>query len=822
MLIRSVRLENIRSYTNEKIDFPEGSTLLSGDIGSGKSTILLAIEFALFGLNKGSGNSLLRHGKKEGSVELNFSVDGKDVIIKRMLKRNNDDARQTAGYIIIDEMKSELTPVELKSKIIELLGYPKDSLAKKDMIYTYTVYTPQEEMKQILADDPEIRVEILRKVFGIDRYKRIRDNCGFLTKELKEKRAMLEGRSEDIEVKIKEKALFEGDAKKADEKLKEIYSELEKERKNVLETKLKLKEHEGKMRTFSSLKMKLENSEKNLAEKEKLLQRIKEDISTIQIQAEGLKKKLSEIDIIAMPLKSEDDIEKEISEKLDMINSIARKKELVREKLNNNAAKAEEISRRIEEIEKSNEELRGKKPMLEKLKQETLMITNLDEDIEKIMTAIKEIDSRISESRVHIEDSDRTIEDMKKIDSCPKCLQKVSEMHKRAIIEKESRKSKECRVEMLIMNESRKEKEDLLKRNKEYYSELLKKQNMLERLKAEMGRLDGDEKKIEQERALIAILREDRTKLKVEFEELCVEDIEKLSRSILNFRKMLEIIRSNRIKEEKRESMRKLAEDKEKQVERLLLQEKETARFIEEEKEAVIRTKESMKDIGEIEEIYNKINEELEMKMKDERKVELEKATLENNILAINRRIKELWDEIKLKEDARNEMKKISEMQNWIDNYFTELMGIIERQIMANIYWQFNELFQQWFNQLIEDESIEARIDEQFTPVIQQNGYDTKIEFLSGGERTSAALAYRLALNKVINRLVGHIKTNDLLILDEPTDGFSSEQLDKVRDVLDELDVRQLIVVSHESKIESFVDNVIRINKNEHESRVAG
>ena len=70
MLIRSVRLENIRSYTNETVEFPEGSTLLSGDIGSGKSTILLAIEFALFGLKKGSGNSLLRHGKKEGSVEL--------------------------------------------------------------------------------------------------------------------------------------------------------------------------------------------------------------------------------------------------------------------------------------------------------------------------------------------------------------------------------------------------------------------------------------------------------------------------------------------------------------------------------------------------------------------------------------------------------------------------------------------------------------------------------------------------------------------------------------------------------------------------------
>ena len=52
MIIHSIKLHNIRSYLEEKIEFPKGSTLLSGDIGSGKSTILLAIEFALFGLKR--------------------------------------------------------------------------------------------------------------------------------------------------------------------------------------------------------------------------------------------------------------------------------------------------------------------------------------------------------------------------------------------------------------------------------------------------------------------------------------------------------------------------------------------------------------------------------------------------------------------------------------------------------------------------------------------------------------------------------------------------------------------------------------------------
>ena len=139
---------------------------------------------------------------------------------------------------------------------------------------------------------------------------------------------------------------------------------------------------------------------------------------------------------------------------------------------------------------------------------------------------------------------------------------------------------------------------------------------------------------------------------------------------------------------------------------------------------------------------------------------------------------------------------------------------------MLNVHSEFDSLFQKWFDVLIGDENLNVRLDDSFSPLIEQNGYEISIDFLSGGEKTSAALAYRLALNKVVNDLMEGIKTKDLIILDEPTDGFSSEQLDKVRDVLEQIGVKQTIIVSHESKIESFVDNVIRINKNEHVSEV--
>ena len=187
------------------------------------------------------------------------------------------------------------------------------------------------------------------------------------------------------------------------------------------------------------------------------------------------------------------------------------------------------------------------------------------------------------------------------------------------------------------------------------------------------------------------------------------------------------------------------------------------------------------------------------------------------NILKL---IKAIDEEIMKKAKAKEKLAYLRDLQEWLQEGFQNLMNVMEKHVMTSVYHEFNELFQNWFNVLIEDETLSVRLDDVFKPVIVQNGYETAIENLSGGEKTSLALAYRLALNKVINDLISQIRTKDLIILDEPTDGFSETQLDKIRDVLDQLNVKQAIIVSHESKIESFVDSVIRIRKEGHESSV--
>ena len=114
---------------------------------------------------------------------------------------------------------------------------------------------------------------------------------------------------------------------------------------------------------------------------------------------------------------------------------------------------------------------------------------------------------------------------------------------------------------------------------------------------------------------------------------------------------------------------------------------------------------------------------------------------------------------------------------------------------------------------MLVSDNFNVVLRDDFTPVIEQHDYEIDYAYLSGGERTAVALAYRLALNQVINSVLSKIKTKDLVILDEPTDGFSEQQLDKMREVLEQLNVKQLIIVSHEQKIEGFVENVMRFRK---------
>ena len=59
MILKSLELQNVKCYKNLKIDFIEGKNLFVGRIGSGKSTVLESIFYALFAKYDKGRNTVL-------------------------------------------------------------------------------------------------------------------------------------------------------------------------------------------------------------------------------------------------------------------------------------------------------------------------------------------------------------------------------------------------------------------------------------------------------------------------------------------------------------------------------------------------------------------------------------------------------------------------------------------------------------------------------------------------------------------------------------------------------------------------------------------
>jgi DNA repair ATPase RecN len=68
MILKSLKLKNIRSYEDMELEFPSGTVLLSGDIGSEKQPFCLT-SLRSFGLQPGKKeNSILRQGTEDAYV----------------------------------------------------------------------------------------------------------------------------------------------------------------------------------------------------------------------------------------------------------------------------------------------------------------------------------------------------------------------------------------------------------------------------------------------------------------------------------------------------------------------------------------------------------------------------------------------------------------------------------------------------------------------------------------------------------------------------------------------------------------------------------
>ena len=686
MIIHSLKLRNIRSYVDETINFPTGAVLLSGDIGSGKTSILLAMEFAIFGIMKGivSGTTLLRHGAQNGFVELSFTLGKDSIVIKRSLKRTSSGVVQEPGVLTVNDKSTECTAQELKARILELIGYPESLLNKsKSLIFRYTVFTPQEEMKRIIYENREDRLDILRRLFNIDKYKRIKDNSLNYIRELKNKTSVLRGKLEILPDKKSELVEYE--------------------------------------KQVDNLKEKLEDNEEDLVGIKAGFEKAKHGFEELEQELDELKKAEKEYEVRKSEFNSDTKQLDKGQAELKRVNAVLN--DLLKGLEGFDASKAGEI-----------------KDIIKAKKQE----------LKSTEKKLSEINTRKSEFRTKKSASEEIIKKIADFDICPLCQQKITLGHAKQVNAREQVIIKSCENNLSKLDEF--ERKGVAKK---------------EGVEQEIDNYLAGEKELEAKKVKLEALEEKK------------EQKKSLEKEVSEFR--------DRIGKNKG--------------------------FIEELGEKLEKGQGKKKE-------YEQAKKELEERREEKDRVEKIVVEKKTKLETVTQMITRLKQEIERMKQDEKKLLHFNEVKSWMQQHFINLVDVIEKNILARIYTEFNTFFQEWFNTLLEDEALSVRLDEYFSPVIEQNGYETWLDNLSGGEKTSVALAYRLALNKVINDFLSTIRTRDLIILDEPTDGFSSEQLDRVREVINQINVEQVILVSHEAKMESFVDSIVRVRKQGHESRV--
>ncbi|MDP9489887.1 MAG: SMC family ATPase [Thermoproteota archaeon] len=853
MIIKKIEITNIRSYKEKTtIELPMGRILFQGDIGSGKSTILSAIEFALFGLGDIDANHLLRIGESKGSVLLEFEGGGKSYEVFRSLLRRGNKIFQEEGFLYEDGVKNSYSVGELKSKILNIIGINERTQTKTtSTIYRFAIYTPQEMMKNVLTSNNERRVEILRRAFGIEEYSIAKKNAEKFSSWIRTVTRIKKSMITDLSNCIKELQNIQNITEPLKDEIDYIKDSIVSHNDKIQSTLKKMLDTRQKkeriIQAESSILHLQSTLDKNLKLKEDTnleLNKINNELHDIY-QSEKMIADLhpryqdyvQKRDALVSVTENASRYDKLLFDKVKLESSINSEREMFGSHIKTLDTDLEELALELQRIDKETENLNYLK------NEETLLKNNINDsadfqteldyvsdNLSKIGSEIISINNEISKQKSELD----SVLQLRQNAVCPYCKQKLNEQH---ILEMEKK--------FLRSKDILKNKLDIFEKDLE--ANQINKNEYLNGIKQiEIKKLDLQKIQIQIARLNVVLINKEQIKSKINEKAINKKLIEAKLQSSYFVEKTKELDelddKLDKIYSYKEiyDSLNKIVNDYQKtNLDSAYMEHsnliKSKQRKIEEKK---IKEK-SLLDLGDEVFVISKKLDEMKAIFQDRQEVEnklknldSDKESLENELMKMkeNLAMRKTEHDNNLKQ-IESFNKKIGELEERVDKIiFTDQIGIwlnrhfipsleqIESQVLISVKEEFNRLFQKWFYLLIEVGDIDVEIDEFFTPIVNQSGYHLEVDSLSGGEKSSIALAYRLALNEIIRRMI--MLEDNLLILDEPTDGFSKEQLVQIKYVLEELSAAQVIVVSHEKELEGFVETIFRVVKESEKSQV--
>jgi len=383
--VETVELENVRSHVKSKIQFQRGFNCLVGGVGCGKSSVLYAIDFALFGDPLGrSYEYILREGADSSKVTLQFTHAGKNYTLTRGLRKRGkgigQDLEQLKLYEnerLIAQVKSEAVAEQLKA----ITGLDKE-------LFREIVWVRQEQLKELLDMTPRERQKRLDELFGLSDYELAWANLQGVQKE------------------------YEGE-KKAYERDPDI----------VTVDKLH-NEYDKTVQEFATIEGQIEEFKKKYAEAAAALNEATERLQNL----EELRKQTEELARKETQLKT--NIENVEDNSARLADGIARKNTSI-----------ESIDEKLQSLES---EL---KTYQERLKQAGLSPEQTPEELRKHLQALEEqlrsLGGEQEATRKEMREAEKKLSSLKAESKCPLCQQNLSEEYKKDLLNRLSQANSE-------------------------------------------------------------------------------------------------------------------------------------------------------------------------------------------------------------------------------------------------------------------------------------------------------------------------------------------------------------------------------------------
>jgi exonuclease SbcC len=919
MIVDRLRLTNFRSYTQEEVVFSPGVSLFEGDIGSGKSSLLFAVEFALFGPADVPGDHLLRAGADEGSIELTFRAGGQTYTVGRRMRRDKKgNLQQKDAYLERGGVREDLSTTQLREAVIQVLGFREvPNPRTKSQVFRYGVFTPQEEMKAILEQDAEERKQTLRRAFGIEEFKRARENAGLLSRALNdlclrcetrlEGAPRLESEREEAQAALaasqgavvasgKARAAAEAEAQAAWAALEAVESLEKADREAERAESAKRGERAAASERHAFARRQVDE----MANVEALAPPLRELAATVAQREEHLK----EYERLEREHREREEAARAAKARLDSVGEQVA--DLERQAANNELvlARAEEVEagqkalaaarkalhKAVEAHTSAREaqrQVKAAQARLEKAEhliasgarasQESKALAPTIEAGAQARAALPDLEGKrgtaqasAGAARMELERLERELEEFSSLTGkarCPKCKQEISRDHLQG-----HREELEAALAGAKRNLARAQGEgraldrewSRLVQVRDAGAEAQRVQAALDKeasLALEASKEASElQRQIEEARALAGQGEQaaaERERLEREVEQKAHYD---QGAGQIEAARKHEADLQKRLKKARQEMAAATATEQEVRLElagRPFDASKGEAarRAVREARDAAVRLKQveeslsgkaraeafaaqAAQALGAVERDLEALSQARAQAAKrlaqaDPATVrqrhasaiaarsaaaEQEKAAAQRLEEAGARALRAARDLEGLAAE-RTKLDTLRHARDFVEQCFAPGMEAVEQQVLADLNLQFNARFQEYFARLMEGAPVDVQIGQDFTPEVTQGEQPLPVQALSGGERTSIALAYRLALNILVSRAAG-METPDLLVLDEPTDGFSKEQLARVGELIRDLDCQQVILVSHERELETCADHVFEVVKDGTVSRV--